>query len=92
MCVFLYLPLFPCTICSVVKRCAPKWPNHKRVAATATAGCKLVAHLNVARFHCHTWVWQGARGVRRGGRKELASWFYGQMNFTQAKYTFWPGL
>lgn len=68
MCVFLYLPLFPCTICSVVKRCAPKWPDHKRVAAaTATAGCKLVAHLNVARFHCHTWVWQGTRERRGGG-------------------------
>lgn len=83
MCVFLYLPLFPCTICSVVKRCAPKWPDHKRVAATATAtaGCKLVAHLNVARFHCHTWVWQGTRERRGGGGSTGAekSWQVGFM-------------
>jgi len=51
--VFLYLPLFPHSIYSVVKRSQPKWTDHKRVAgrlAVWFAGFELVAHLNGTTF------------------------------------------
>lgn len=82
MCVFLYLPLFPCTICSVVKRCArpPNGSTTKRVAtATAAAGLQVSCP-----FECGTFTLPHM-GVAKGVKKSwqvvfMAKWILHKPN------------